>query len=86
MQYLMVLLLLVVLFVAMVGAVIGISYGLGALLRHLGGEEADPADTDPCAQCHADRNWYEKLPIWERCVVTAWWLANRYRCAARGCK
>ena len=82
MQYLMVVLLMVGVFVLMVAAVLGISYALGAYLSSRGAARA----SDPCAQFEADRDWYEELPIWKRTVVTAWWLANRYQCAAKGCK
>lgn len=85
MQYLMVLLLMVGVFLLMVACVLGISYALGALLHSRRGDTADPANADPCSQCYADRSWYEELPIWKRNLVTAWWLANRYRCALRGC-
>ena len=82
MQYVMVLLLMVGVIVLMVAAVLGISYGLGAYLSARGVARAP----DPCAQFEADRDWYEELPIWKRTVVTAWWLTNRYQCAAKGCK
>lgn len=86
MQYLMALLLSAGVFVLMVGVVLGISYALGVLLHRRAGRWADPANADPCSQCQADRDWYDELPIWKRNLVTAWWLANRYLCAARGCR
>ena len=86
MQYFMVLLVSVGVIVLMVSAVLGISYGIGTLLYSKTGKRPDPGNTDPCAQCLADREWYEELPIWKQNVVTAWWLANRYLCAVRGCK
>jgi hypothetical protein len=86
MQYLMVLLLSAFVFVAMMGVVLAVSYGLGVLMHsRTGGRSAEPGNTDPCAQCHADRDWYEELPIWKRNLVTAWWLANRYRCVSKDC-
>ena len=85
MQYLMVLLVMAGVIVLMVAAVLGISYGIGALLYSRTRIPADPANTDKCAQCQADRDWYEALPIWQQNVVTAWWLTNRYQCAAKGC-
>jgi hypothetical protein len=85
MQYLMVLLVMIGVIVLMIGAVLGISYGVGYFLYSRTRIPADPANTDPCAQCQADRDWYEALPIWKQNVVTAWWLANRYLCAAKGC-
>ena len=81
MQYMMVLLLMVGVIVLMVALVLGISYALGAYLNSRGAAHAP----DPCAQCAADRDWYEELPVWKRSVVTAWWLANRYQCAVKGC-
>lgn len=85
MQYLMVLLLSIGVFVLMVAAVLGISYALGTLMHSRSGTRAAASDPDPCAQCQADRDWYEGLPVWIRSVVVAWWLANRYRCAQKEC-
>jgi hypothetical protein len=85
MQYLMVLLLSACVLLVMVGAVLGVSFVLGMFMHSRAGGRADPANADPCAQCQADRDWYEDLPIWKRNLVTAWWLANRYQCAVRGC-
>lgn len=84
MQYLMVLLLSFGMLVLMIGILLGISYVLGMVL-HSRGSRVDPADTSPCAQCNADREWYESLSFWTRNLVTAWWLANRYQCTIRGC-
>lgn len=86
MQYLMVLLLIIGVIVLMIAAVLGISYGVGAYMYSRDSVRPESGDTDPCAQCQADRNWYEELPIWKRNVVTAWWLTNRYMCATRGCR
>ena len=85
MQYLMVLLVMAGVIVLMLATVVGISYGIGALLYSKTRIPADPANTDKCAQCEADREWHEKLPIWQQNVVMAWWLANRYQCTAKGC-
>ena len=85
MQYLMVLLVMSGVLLLGIGVVLGISYALGAAMHSREASPLDPANTDKCAQCQADRDWYENLPIWKRNVVTAWWLANRYQCAARGC-
>ena len=85
MQYLMILLVTVGVFVLMVAVVLGISYVLGALMHSRSGTRAAPSDPDPCAQCQADRNWHEALPVWKRSVVAAWWLANRYRCVQKEC-
>lgn len=86
MQYLMVLLVMIGVVVLMIGMLIGVSYGLGTLMYARDSARAGPAAADPCEKCQADRNWYEDLPIWKRNVVTAWWLANRYRCAQKGCQ
>lgn len=84
MQYLMVLLVSGGVLILMVAVVLSVSYALGACLHsRAGGPE--PGNTDSCAQCQADRDWYEELPIWERNLVTVWWLANRYQCVAKGC-
>jgi hypothetical protein len=84
MQYLMVLLLMAGVIVLMIAAFLGISYALGAYLNARGGAPAPAGDA--CAQCQADRDWYEELPVWKRSVVTAWWLANRYHCTVKGCR
>jgi hypothetical protein len=86
MQYLMVLLVSAGVFLLMTAAVLGVSYALGALMRSQVGAGSSPSDADPCARFQADRDWYEGLPIWQRSLITAWWLANRYLCAARGCR
>jgi hypothetical protein len=86
MQYLMVLLVSAGVFLLMLAAALGISYALGALLRSHGGAGPNSTDPDPCSRFQADRDWYEGLPIWQRSLITAWWLANRYLCAARGCR
>jgi hypothetical protein len=76
-------LLWLVLFVAIVA---GISYGLGRYFHSRQGVAADPGDTDACAQCNADRDWYHSLPVWQKTAILVWWLANRYQCAVAGCK
>lgn len=85
MQYLMVLLVMIGVIVLMLAALLGISYGIGMLMSAHGGNGMNSTNEDPCAQCRADRDWYEELPIWKRNVVTVWWLVNRYRCSAKGC-
>ena len=82
MQYLMVLLVMAGVVVLMIAGFLGLSYAFGAWLNSRGAAH----EADPCAQCQADRDWYEALPVWQRSVVTAWWLTNRYQCAAKGCK
>lgn len=85
MQSLMALFLSFGVFVLMLACVLGISYALGALLHSRYDSRVDPVNADPCAQCYADRAWYEELPLWKRNLVTVWWLVNRYRCVVRGC-
>lgn len=85
MQYLMVLVVIVGIFVIMAAAALGISYALGAAMRSRSSPVAVTV-ADPCAQCQADREWYEELPAWKRSLALAWWMANRYSCVARGCR
>jgi hypothetical protein len=85
MQYLMVLLLSFGVLLLMLAVVLGISYAIGISLRSRAAGP-DPADKDPCAQCRADRDWYETLPVWQQNCVTVWWLANRYQCSTKGCQ
>jgi hypothetical protein len=85
MQFLMVLLVMIGVIVLMLAALLGISYGMGTFMNSRDGNGVDSSNTDPCAQCRADHDWYEDLPIWKRNLVTVWWLANRYRCSAKGC-
>lgn len=72
--------------VVMVGGFLGVSYALGSYLHSRECVRAGPAVSDPCAQYHADRDWYEALPFWQQSAVIAWWLANRFACAVKGCK
>jgi len=82
MQYLMVLLLMIGVFVLMVAMVLGASYCLGSVLS---GRVRSP-QLQGCDRCQADRDWYEELPIWKRNLVQAWWIANRYQCSLKGCR
>jgi hypothetical protein len=85
MQLLTVIFLIIGIFMFMLAAVIGISYGLGTYMSSL--RPAIPADAaDACARFQADRNWYEELPMWQRNLLIAWWLANRYLCNVKGCQ
>lgn len=85
MQFLMVLLVMTGVIVLMLAALLGISYGFGVFINSRDGSRMSSSSTDPCAQCRADHDWYEDLPIWKRNLVTVWWLVNRYRCSAKGC-
>lgn len=86
MQILMVLLLIIGVTVVMVGGFLGLSFAFGMYIHSREGTRVRLADPDPCAQCHADREWYEALPIWQKNAVTAWWWANRLAWAVKGCK
>jgi hypothetical protein len=86
MQILTVLLLIIGVVVLMAAAFAGISYGLGVTMHSREGVVASPGDRDPCAQCIADRDWYMTLPMWKQNALLAWWWANRFQCAARGCR
>lgn len=85
MQYLMVLIVMAGIFLVMAAAIAGMSYALGVAM-HSRAALADTGVSDACAQCEADREWYVGLPAWQRSVALAWWLANRYACAAKGCR
>lgn len=85
MQFVMVLLVMIGVIVVMIAILLGVSYGIGAFLRSRDDTQPGPSGSDPCAQCRADHDWYEELPVWKRNMVTVWWLANRYRCSAKGC-
>lgn len=86
MQILMVLLLIIGVVVVMAAAFAGISYGLGVYVHSHEGVMASLGDRDPCAQCAADRDWYMTLPIWKQNALLAWWWANRFQWAAKGCR
>lgn len=86
MQILMVLLLIIGVVVLMAAVFVGISYGLGAYMHSREGVMPSPGYRDPCAQCIADRDWYMTLPLWKQNALSAWWWANRFQCATKGCK
>jgi hypothetical protein len=86
MQFLALLLLMFGVVVLMIAGFLGLSYGLGIYLYSREGALTGRADPDPCAQCDADREWYDRLPIWKRNVITVWWWANRLTWAGKGCK
>ena len=85
MQYLMVLLVSAGVFLLMLAGILGASFGLGALLRSRGGALDPATGGDPCSRFQADRDWYDGLPVWQRYLVTAWWLMNRYQSSVKGC-
>ena len=85
MQVLMVLLLIFGIIVLMIAIIMGISYAAGTVLSAREGARVDPSNKDPCAQCNAERDWYEGLPPLKQNVVTVWWLVNRYLCSLKGC-
>ncbi len=84
MQYLMVLIMMAGIFLVMAAALFGMSYALGVAM-HSRAALAVTGASDACAQCEADREWYEGLPAWQRTLAMAWWIANRYTCTAKGC-
>lgn len=86
MEILMVFLLIIVMTVFMAAGFLGISFALGVYLNSREGARASPADSDPCAQCDADREWYDALSSWQKNAVTAWWWVNRLAWALKGCK
>ena len=85
MHYLVVLLLIVGIIVLMLAVLLGISYGIGAFMNSRDGTRADPSNKDPCAQCQAERDWYDGLPTWKQNLMTVWWLVHRYLCSMKGC-
>jgi len=72
--------------VVMLAVGLAISYVVGNALYNREHPKADAGDTDPCAQCHADREWYQTLPTGKQFAVTAWWLVNRLNWASKGCR
>ena len=86
MQFITLLLLIVGVAVLMVVFFSAVSYALGVHLYSRGGTIALATERDPCAQCNADRDWYLALPYWQQTAITAWWWANRFQWAAKGCK
>jgi len=55
MELLIALFVLIGVFVVMIVVGLGISYGVGKALYDRERPKPDTGDTDPCAQCHADR-------------------------------
>lgn len=86
MQVLTVLLLIVGVGVLAIAGFVGISYGLGVHLYRRDSTRFGATGRDPCAQSYADRDWYLALPLWQQTAITAWWWANRFQWAAKGCK
>lgn len=85
MQHVIVFFIIIAIFIFMVAGLLGVSYGLGVFMNARGPAALGPA-SDPCARFEADREWYEELPMWQRHVLIAWWVANRYLCNAKGCR
>ena len=86
MELLIALFVLIGVFVVMTAIALAISYVVGRTLYDREKPKADAGDTDPCAQCHADRDWYQALPSNKQVIVTAWWLYNRLIWASKGCR
>jgi hypothetical protein len=86
MQLILLLLLIIGVVVVMAAGFAGISYAFGMHLYRRNGTLAFATERDPCAQCNADRDWYLALPYWQQTVITAWWWANRFQWASKGCR
>jgi hypothetical protein len=86
MELLIALFVLIGVFVVMMAVGLGISYGFGSVLYDRERPRAEAGDTDPCAQCNADREWYEAMPGAKQIAVTAWWWVNRMTWASKGCR
>lgn len=86
MQFIIVLLLIIGVVVVVAAAFTGISYAFGLQLYRRTGTIAVASEREPCAQCNADRDWYLSLPTWQQSAILAWWWANRFQWAAKGCK
>ena len=86
MQFILLLLLIIGVTVVMALVLAGISYAFGVQLHRRNGTLAVPTERDPCAQSNADLDWYLSLPYWQQYAITAWWWANRFRWAAKGCE
>ena len=85
-QLIILLLLIIGVIVVMAVAFAGVSYVLGVHLHSRNGTIAVATERDPCAQSNADRDWYLSLPTWQQSAIMAWWWANRFQWAAKGCK
>ena len=86
MEFLVILLLMIGVTVVMVAGFVSLSYALGAYLHSREVALAGPGATEPCAQCHAARDWYYTLPPWQKNAVIAWWWLNCLACALKGCR
>jgi hypothetical protein len=86
MQFLTLMVLIIGVAVVMVVFLSAVSYAFGVHLNGRSGTVALKSDRDPCAQSNADRDWYFSLPYWQQTAITAWWWANRFHWAAKGCK
>jgi hypothetical protein len=86
MELLIALFVLIGVFVVMIAVALGVSYGVGKALYDRERPRPDAGDTDPCAQCHADREWYQTMPGAKQMSVTAWWWVNRLTWASKGCR
>lgn len=86
MQFLTILLLFIGVTVAMGASAIGCSYVLGRFFYSQEGGWPVSTNSEACARCTADAEWYASLPAWKQAVATGWWWTNRIICASKGCR
>jgi hypothetical protein len=86
MELLFVVFVLIGVFVVITAIGLGVSYGIGTVLYDRERPKPDAGDSSPCAQCEADREWYQSMHGPKQLAVTAWWWANRMMWASKGCR
>jgi hypothetical protein len=86
MTFVVILLLIIGVIVVMAVALVGLSFAAGRQFYSRECPRVSRTETDPCAQCSADRDWYLALPLWKQNLTAAWWWANRVLCANKGCR
>lgn len=86
MEIFIVLFLLIGVFVVMTAIGLCISYAVGKVLYDRERPKAEAGEPGQCAQCDADREWYEGMPGPKQITLTAWWWANRMTWASKGCR
>jgi flagellar basal body-associated protein FliL len=79
--------LIIIVVIVIVAIILAVSFAIGvATYSAPNTDQTQPMNTDPCAQCNADKSWYLSLPDWRQNATVAWWWANRAACAIKGCK